>query len=81
MPIYEYQCTACTHEFEALVRSGSVVKCEKCGSDRLEKRFSLPAIQSETTHAMAMRAARTRDRKQGAEREHTQREYEKHHDD
>ena len=80
MPIFEYKCNACGHEFEALVRSGDVPACEKCTGTDLEKRFSLPAIKSESTHALAMRAAKKRDRKQGAEREYTQREYEKNHD-
>lgn len=81
MPIYEYRCQSCRHEFETLVRSGDVPRCAKCGGASLEKRFSLPAIKSESTHALAMKAARRRDQKQGAEREYTQREYEKHHDD
>lgn len=80
MPIFEYRCQSCKHEFEALVRSNDVPKCEKCGAEKLEKLFSLPAIKSESTHALAMRAAGKRDKKQGAEREHTQREYEKNHD-
>ena len=80
MPIYEYRCESCRHEFEALVRSGDAPACEKCGGVKLEKRFSLPAIKSESTHANAMKAAKRRDQKQGAEREYTQREYEKNHD-
>lgn len=80
MPIFEYRCAACNHEFEALVRGGSTPVCEKCSSEKLEKLLSLPAIKSESTHALAMRAAKRRDAKMGAEREHTQREYEKNHD-
>ena len=80
MPIFEYRCQSCKHEFEALVRSNDVPACEKCGALKLEKLFSLPAIKSESTHALAMRAAGKRDKKQGAEREYTQREYEKNHD-
>ena len=80
MPIFEYRCQSCKHEFEALVRSSDVPACEKCGAHTLEKLFSLPAIKSESTHALAMRAAGKRDKKQGAEREYTQREYEKNHD-
>ena len=80
MPIFEYKCNTCRHAFEALVRSGDVPACEKCNGTDLEKLFSLPAIKSDATHALAMRAAKKRDQKQGAEREHTQREYEKNHD-
>jgi putative FmdB family regulatory protein len=80
MPIFEYKCKTCGHEFEALVRSGDVPACDKCKGTELEKLLSLPAIKSESTHALAMRAAKKRDQKQGAEREYTQREYEKNHD-
>ena len=41
MPIYEYQCRECEDSFEQLVmRSDEKVACPKCGSDRLEKKFS-----------------------------------------
>jgi len=80
MPIYEYRCASCRHEFEALVRKADVPACEKCGATNLERLLSLPAIKSESTHALAMKAAKRRDKVQGAEREYTQREYEKNHD-
>lgn len=80
MPIYEYRCLECTHEFELLVRSGDVPACEKCRSARIERLLSLPAIKSEGTRDLAMRAARKRDKAQGAERVAAQREYERNHD-
>jgi len=41
MPIYEYRCSKCGQEFETLVRnSNEKIKCEKCGSARVEKLFS-----------------------------------------
>jgi putative FmdB family regulatory protein len=81
MPIYEYKCGKCAHEFELLVRGTMVPKCEKCGSDQVERLLSLPSIKSETTRGLAMKAARRRDKAQGQERESAQREYEAHHDD
>jgi hypothetical protein len=55
--------------------------CPKCESSTLERTFSLPTVHSSGTHAMAMRAAKKRDQRQGTERMHTQREYELNHDD
>lgn len=81
MPIYEYRCAKCSNEFELLVRGSATPKCAKCGSERVERLLSLPAIKSETTHALAMKAAKRRDKAQGQEREAAQREYEAHHDD
>jgi putative FmdB family regulatory protein len=41
MPIYEYQCRECKESFEQLVmRSSEKVECPKCGSDKLDKKFS-----------------------------------------
>jgi putative FmdB family regulatory protein len=41
MPIYEYACRKCGHEFETLVRSDSVPDCPSCRSTELEKKLSL----------------------------------------
>jgi len=30
VPIYEYACRSCGHEFETLVRSGNVPDCRTC---------------------------------------------------
>jgi putative FmdB family regulatory protein len=46
MPIYEYTCQGCQHDFEALVRGGERVECPDCGSTKLEKRFSVPAAHT-----------------------------------
>jgi putative FmdB family regulatory protein len=80
VPIYEYRCAKCSHEFEQLVRKDTVLSCANCGGDKLERLLSRPAIKSETTHGLAMRAARKRDKSQGLEREAAQREYEANHD-
>ena len=42
MPIYEYHCKKCGHDFEKLVpRAGTPVECEKRQSDDVEKLFSV----------------------------------------
>lgn len=81
MPIFEYSCDACHHEFETLVRAGDVPSCPKCAGQALTKQLSLPAIKSESTHNLAMRAAKRRDSKQADINARTQREYELAHDD
>lgn len=44
MPIYEYACQQCSHEFETLVRSADdTPKCPKCGQLEVLKQFSVPA--------------------------------------
>jgi putative FmdB family regulatory protein len=81
MPLFDFQCKSCGHEFEALVRGQAKPACPRCASHDLERLLSLPAVRSETTKDKAMRAARQRDQKQGAEREHAQRQYEANHED
>lgn len=81
IPIYEYSCQDCGKAFELLVRGAQKPTCPECGSEALERQFSLPTVHSTGTHEMAMRAARRRDQRQGQERMHAQREYELNHED
>lgn len=81
MPIYEYTCDTCGHDFELLVRRQDTPACPACDAKELSRRISLPRIQSETTRGLAMRAAKRRDRKQARENMHTRIEYEQNHDD
>lgn len=41
MPIYEYACHQCGHEFEALVRQDTVPECPSCHSTELDKLLSV----------------------------------------
>lgn len=45
MPIYDYHCTACQHDFELLVRGNTVPACPHCASGALQRRVSLTAPQ------------------------------------
>jgi putative FmdB family regulatory protein len=81
MPIFEYACRSCAHRFEVLIRGTSAQPaCPECKSADLEKLLSLPAVKSESTHALAMKAARKRDARQANQQAHTQAEYEAAHD-
>lgn len=81
MPIYEYHCQDCGREFELLVLPRVVPACPACQGANLERRISVPAVKSDTTHALALKAAKRRDQKLGAENARAQREYELKHDD
>lgn len=43
MPIYQYQCNKCGHEFETLVRSSEKPACPSCDSEDLTRQLSLVA--------------------------------------
>ena len=81
MPIYDYSCTACGHEFEALVRGSKLPACPECKSEQLERKLSMPALHTETTHARVMDYAKKRDKAQAVDKAHEQRKYELSHDD
>lgn len=81
MPIYEYVCQSCGNQFERLVLGGDPAPtCPSCRSEQLERLLSIPAVKSETTHDLAMRAARKRDRLQALDNMNEQRKYEESHD-
>ena len=46
MPIYEYECTACAHNFEAIQRMSDapLVDCPACAKPQLRKKLSAAAF-------------------------------------
>lgn len=51
MPIYEYACTDCGHEFEALVRCDTKPECPRCHSTQLDKLLSVFATTNTSERA------------------------------
>jgi putative FmdB family regulatory protein len=58
MPIFEYECRACGHEFEVLVRTGDVPVCPSCTSQDLKKLLSLSSISSADIRTANVKKAR-----------------------
>ena len=81
MPIYEYSCEACGHEFETLVLGETKPECPSCQSQDLKRFLSLPRVHSTSTRNMSMRAAKKRDKAMGTERVIEQEKYEQAHND
>ena len=46
MPIFEYVCKDCQHEFEALVFGKQKAECPKCQSKSLEPQLSVFAVSA-----------------------------------
>ena len=58
MPIYEYQCAACSKDFELLVRNASEQpKCPQCSGTDLRKKLSAFAMVSATSAQSDLPAA------------------------
>lgn len=80
MPIYEYACDSCGHEFELLVRGERTPRCPDCAGEALSRRLSLPRVHSDATRARGRAAAKQRDQRLGEDRMRERVEYESNHD-
>jgi putative FmdB family regulatory protein len=56
MPIFEYVCKECQHQFEALVYGQEKAACPKCQSQKLEPQLSVFAVSAKGSSAPAMTA-------------------------
>jgi putative FmdB family regulatory protein len=53
MPIFEYICKECHHQFEALVYGKEKPECPKCGTTKLEPQMSVFAVSTKGSSASA----------------------------
>jgi putative FmdB family regulatory protein len=53
MPLYEYACQSCGHEFELLVRGSEAPACPSCQSGELHRRISVFRTGASSTGATA----------------------------
>jgi putative FmdB family regulatory protein len=80
MPLYEYECTSCGHEFETLVRTNDPApSCPECGSSELSKLLHQVAVSTEHTRATNLTRARERAKKVNKDKQIAQFEYEEKH--
>jgi len=54
MPIFEYLCENCDHEFEALVYGKQKAECPKCHGKKLKAQLSVFAVSAKGTSSMAV---------------------------
>ena len=47
MPLYEYLCRSCAHQFERIVKfsDAPLTTCPKCGKETIDQMISAPAVQ------------------------------------
>lgn len=80
MPIYEYECRRCGHQFEQLVLPKSAPPaCPACQSQGLERMLSMFAVNSETTRKLALDAGRRQAAKIRRDKAHAEHEEFHHH--
>ena len=57
MPIFEYVCQKCHHQFEALVYGKQKAECPKCHATKLDPQFSVFAVSAKGASSAAAPAA------------------------
>jgi putative FmdB family regulatory protein len=80
MPVFDFSCQDCGQIFEAFVRKTEPA-CPKCGSAKLERLMSLPAVRTEGTKQKTMAQSKRQELGIAAEKNHAQRQYELSHED
>lgn len=74
MPIYEYQCDKCRHQFEYLVLpTTESPACPKCKGRKLSRLVSLCAVNSETSMKQHLRKEQRKNRKVAQGKEYEER--------
>ena len=56
MPIFEYVCKDCDHEFEALVYGKQKAECPKCRSNKLAAQLSVFAVSGKSSSSASSSA-------------------------
>ena len=80
MPIYEYHCRGCGHQFEFLVLpTTGAPSCPSCESQDLERLISMFSASSEGSRAVALSDGRKRAGKVQRDKAHADAEYIKNH--
>jgi putative FmdB family regulatory protein len=80
MPIYEYECRGCGHQFETLARGSIAPTCPACQSQELDRLLSMFAVSSGATRSQALKDGRRRGASIQREKDHAQLAYEKEHE-
>jgi putative FmdB family regulatory protein len=81
VPLFDFHCNACGHEFEALVRPPGPPACPSCGSADLERLLSgfSVSVRSNGLSAAARRAVQKQQTAQKRDQDAYQQEIEKKH--
>jgi putative FmdB family regulatory protein len=80
MPIYEYRCRSCKHEFEQLLLASTTPTCPECRSQELERLLSGFAVSSASTRTSHLAAAKRRNARSSDLRDKNLAEAESHYE-
>ena len=58
MPLYEYKCTGCGHQFELLIlKASQPVACPECAGKSVERLLSMFAVSSDASRQASTASA------------------------
>jgi putative FmdB family regulatory protein len=57
MPIFEYICQKCNHQFEALIYGDQKAECPKCHASKLAPQLSVFAVSTKSSSSSSPRPA------------------------
>lgn len=80
MPLYDFHCRACGHEFEALVRPADAPQCPECRGTDLERLLSTFVASSEEGRQKAASDSRQRQVRGRRDQLIAEAEYRKEHE-
>ncbi len=80
MPLYDFKCRACSHDFDQIVKVGEIPNCPMCGAADVEKLLTFNAsVSTDKTRSRALASARRKGQAIKREQDHAQREYERNY--
>jgi putative FmdB family regulatory protein len=82
MPIYEYECRGCGHQFEFLLLPAhpTAPSCPSCHGEDLERAISMFAVSSGGTRQLALSDGRKRAASVRRDKVQAEAEYERNHE-
>ena len=80
MPLYDFRCRACGHEFEALVRPREAPKCPECHGADLERLLSTFVASSDEGRQRSAKDSRQRQIRGRRDQLVAEAEYRKEHE-
>ena len=79
MPIYEYRCRDCEHEFEQLVLHNGTPHCPTCQSEKLERLLSSFGVSTAGTRRTNLNSAKRQASKVQRDKQHAEYEHMRNH--
>jgi len=80
MPLYDFHCRACGHEFEALVRGADTPSCPACRGSDLERLLSTFALSTDERRRAAAASSRKQQIRKNRDKVIAEEEYRQKHD-